>query len=63
MAKLYIQHLMILTDEEKEYLDRFGKGEYRPDLLFSDDNILMRIEKYPMALWKCQKKRILMPIR
>jgi len=50
MAKAYIQHLMILMDEEKEYLDRFRRGEYRPELLFSDKKILMRIEKHPMAL-------------
>ena len=43
---------MILTKEEKEYLDRFENGEYIPELLFEDENILDRIRNHPMALWK-----------
>ena len=31
-AKEYIHNLMVLTPEEKEYMDRFVKGEYNPEL-------------------------------
>lgn len=55
MAKAYIQHLMTLTDKEKEYIARFKRREYKPDLLFSDEAILDRIESHPMALWKCRQ--------
>lgn len=43
---------MVLAKEEKEFLDRFEKGEYVPKLLFENDEILRRIENHPMALWK-----------
>jgi hypothetical protein len=37
-------------------MDRFLAGEYRPDLLFEDNEILSRIKNHPMALWKCRKR-------
>ena len=55
-AKEYIHNLMVLTLEEKEYMDRFVKGEYNPELLFSNPEILSQIENHPMALWKCNAK-------
>lgn len=42
-AKKFIEELMVLTGEEKEYLDMFEKGEYMPSLLFSDNQILENI--------------------
>ena len=36
---------MHLTVEEKEYLDLFEAKEYKPELLFSDDQILRNIGK------------------
>lgn len=51
-AKEFIGQLMHLTVEEKEYLELFEAKEYKPELLFSDDQILKNIEKHPMALWK-----------
>lgn len=32
-AKTYIQELMMLTPEEREYLEAFERKEYRPELL------------------------------
>ena len=55
-AKEYIHNLMVLTPEEKEYMDRFVKGEYNPELLFSNPEILLQIENHPMALWRCNAK-------
>ena len=49
-----IEELMVLTGEEKEYLDMFEKGEYMPSLLFSDNQILENIVEHPMAIWKVQ---------
>lgn len=54
-AKAYIKELMNLTDKEKEFLDRFEKKEYRPELLFDDGVIIERLEKHPMAMWKMQQ--------
>ncbi|MCG8502910.1 MAG: nucleotidyl transferase AbiEii/AbiGii toxin family protein [Firmicutes bacterium] len=52
LVKEYISNLMVLTKEEKEFLDRFERGEYIPELLFEDKEILERIKNHPMALWK-----------
>lgn len=54
-AKVFIKELMILTDKEIEFLDRFEKKEYRPDLVFDDEKIIARLEKHPMAIWKMGK--------
>ena len=52
LVKEYISSLMVLTNEEKEFLNSFERGEYNPELLFEDQNILDRIRNHPMALWK-----------
>ncbi|NDL67834.1 nucleotidyl transferase AbiEii/AbiGii toxin family protein [Anaerotalea alkaliphila] len=52
LVKEYISDLMVLTKEEKEFLDRFENGEYIPELLFDDKEILKRIKNHPMAIWK-----------
>lgn len=53
-AKEYIAELMQLTERENEYMDRFVAKEYRPELLFEDEEIVERLKLHPMALWKCQ---------
>lgn len=53
-AKKYIRELMVLTPEEKQYLELFEAKEYRPELLFKDAEILDNIKTHPMALWKMQ---------
>lgn len=52
-AKDYIDRLMQLTEREEEYMDRFISKEYMPELLFDDKEIIERIQRHPMALWKC----------
>jgi len=54
-VKAYITDLMVLTKEEKEFLDRFENGYYIPELLFEDEKILARIKNHPMALWKMRR--------
>ncbi len=56
IVKEYISDLMVLTKEEKEFLDRFERGEYIPGLLFENQGILNRIKEHPMAIWKSLKK-------
>jgi len=51
-AKEFIRKLMILNPEEITYLKLFETGEYRPELLFSDKQILENVARHPMALWK-----------
>lgn len=56
-AKEYLKELMTVTPNEEDYMDCFIRGEYKPELLFSDADILGRIRNHPMALWKCSAKR------
>ena len=35
-AKEYLKELITVSQRESEYMDRFMRGEYRPDLLFDD---------------------------
>lgn len=55
MVKAYIAELMVLTEAEKEFLDRFENCEYIPELLFEDERTLERIKNHPMALWKMRR--------
>lgn len=41
------------NSREFEFWQSFNNQEYRPDLLFSDDEFLNRVKRHPMALWKC----------
>lgn len=52
---IFLNELLILSDNEKAYLHEFSLGSYRPDLLFDDTEILRRIKAHPMAIWKCSK--------
>ena len=55
LAKTYIANLLVLTPEEREYLDNFENKKYTPELLFEDKDIVERVRNHPMALWKCKK--------
>lgn len=55
MVKKYIADLIVLTEDEKEFLDRFENGDYIPELLFEDKTILDRIKNHSMALWKMRR--------
>ena len=41
------------NSSELQFWHSFNNQEYRPDLLFLDDEFLDRIKQHPMALWKC----------
>lgn len=54
-AKEFIEDLMVLTPQEKGYLDAFERKEYKPELLFEDVAILENIKDHPMVLWKMER--------
>ena len=51
-VKTYLANLLIMTDEEKEYVENFNHRRYTPELLYPDAEIIERIKSHPMALWK-----------
>ncbi len=54
IAKDYIKELLVLTNQEREYLDNFEQKRYKPELLFEESDIVKRVKNHPMALWKCK---------
>jgi predicted nucleotidyltransferase component of viral defense system len=54
-VKDYLSKLMVLTDNEKLFIEYFNQGNYQPDLLFDDKDIIERIKEHPMAVWRTRK--------
>lgn len=50
----YLEDTMRLTDSESRFLQEFRKKNYHPEYLFENREIVNRLEKHPMALWKIQ---------
>ena len=48
----FLSKLLSLGEAEKNFIDSFNQGEYKPELLFDDGQIIERIKDHPMALWK-----------
>ena len=47
---------VLLPEGDLSFWTAFANGEYKPELLFDDEDVLSRIERHPMALWKCSRK-------
>ena len=54
----YLSQLLTLTKKEQMFLSDFSQKKYRPELLFDDRSIIERIERHPMALWKCRQTAV-----
>lgn len=52
----YLKSLLVLTPQETEFIDNFGNGEYKPELIF-EGNMLNNVSEHPMAIWKCNKTK------
>jgi predicted nucleotidyltransferase component of viral defense system len=52
-VKTYLTTLMMLTDNEKLFIEKFNQKSYQPELLFDEHEIVNRIKNHPMAIWKC----------
>ena len=48
----FLSELLILGDAEKDFIESFNQGEYKPEVMFDDHEIVERIKEHPMALWK-----------
>ena len=49
----FIQSTYELSRDEKNFLDNFEKGVYRPDLLFDSKEMIENVRYHPAAIWKC----------
>lgn len=53
-VKTFILEILVLNEDEKQFLTCFTNKEYKPELLFAEQGILDRIKEHPMAIWKMQ---------
>ena len=51
-VKGYLEDTMRLTDLENRFLQEFREKKYHPEYLFENQEIVSRLEKHPMVLWK-----------
>lgn len=51
----FLQENLYICEKELDFLRRFKKGYYRPEMLFNDEDTLNRISNHPMAKWKTNK--------
>lgn len=54
-VKSFLTELLALDAKEVEFLRRFKKKEYIPELLFDDTEVIERVKAHPMALWKIRR--------
>jgi hypothetical protein len=53
-VEAFILEILVLNDAEKQFLTCFTNKEYKPELLFAEQEILDRIKEHPMVIWKMQ---------
>jgi len=51
----FLAEHMALAPQEAEFLRNFAAGQYAPELLFDDAEIVARVKEHPMALWRMQQ--------
>jgi len=54
-VKSWLSELLVLTDNERDFISAFREKEYRPELLFEGAE-LERVRNHPMAVWKTQPR-------
>lgn len=55
-VKGYLIELLRLTDEERTFLMTFKNREFKPELLFTEQDIIDRLKRHPMIEWKISKQ-------
>lgn len=51
-VKDYLADTMKMSDSEERFLREFYEKQYHPEYLFEDQEVVNRLKKHPMALWK-----------
>jgi len=55
-VKGYLSQLMMLTESEIQFIEKFNQGIYQPDLLFDDNGVIERIREHPLAIWRTKER-------
>lgn len=51
----YLKDILVIDDNINLFSQKFQKGIFEPELLFEDKEILERIKKHPMIMWKLNR--------
>lgn len=51
----FLDNTIVITPAQKEYLQQFFQGNYKPELLFCGE-MLENIKNHPMAIWKTMNR-------
>lgn len=54
-VKEQLEKLLEMTPKEIEFIERYFKKEYRPELLFDSEEICSRLKEHPMVKWQYSK--------
>lgn len=54
-VRKYLQEIIKIDDKVIEFSNQINRGIYRPEILFSDKDIIQRIKEHPMIIWKLNK--------
>lgn len=49
-VKEYLNDILVIDDNIKEFYNKFQKGIYQPELIFEDKKIIERIKEHPMII-------------
>lgn len=52
----FLRDMIVLTQEEQEFIKLFNEKDYRPDLLFGAGDIANNLINHPAAHWRCMDK-------
>lgn len=50
----YLSRVLVPDAEELSFWQEFSRKQYRPELLFKDEEVVGRVKLHPMAAWKCR---------
>jgi hypothetical protein len=53
-VKAYLDDIMKLPDSERLFMYEFREKKYHPEYLFDEPEIVDRLKRHPMAIWKMQ---------
>lgn len=52
IVRPFLKEIFNFTSEELGYIDRFFKGDFRPEILFGKLLDSTDLERHPMVIWK-----------
>lgn len=56
IVREYLKEILNIDDNTRQFYKKFQNGIYKPELLFTDKEIIERIKKHPMIMWKLNDK-------